>query len=166
MNSNFAEYKTEKDGNKLTIGISKYKVPKINKLMLVGVGIYLLFMLFSESSDVPDNYKFFFFLAVFGSIAIGIFIAFFLLKKINGNNKAKQKIIIDKEKKELSCPIDNFSAKFEDIKDVKIQEVSILGSSSSKLKLILSSGEKTLNFPIDTYNRAEEFSKLIKDNLS
>ncbi len=87
MKFDFADYYTEKEGNKTLIRI-KYKVPLINKLLMTGAGIYVLFMFLGNTIDSSDPLRFVILgimlvLVVFGGV-IGLFIG----KKIN---KVKKK---------------------------------------------------------------------------
>ena len=165
MKFNFAEYYTEKDGDKTIVRI-KYKIPMVNKLMLTGFGIYVLFMMLSSSGDLPVPERYYLLGVGFTCVAVGGVIGLVIARKITKNKEENQKIVIDKERGEFLYPFENFSAKLNDIKDVQIQEKPVfLGPKLSQLKLVLSSGEKIIDFPIGNYNKAEEFRKLIKDNL-
>ena len=106
MKFNFAEYYTEKDVDKTVIRI-KYKVPMINKLMMSGVGIYILFMMLSESSDLPIPERYLFLGFVFACIAVGGVIGLVIARKITKNKEENQKIVIDKERGEFLYPFEN-----------------------------------------------------------
>ena len=167
MKFNFAEYHTEKDGDRTIVRI-KYKIPMTNKLILTGFGIYVLFMMLSSSAELPAPERYYLLGIGFACVAVGLVIGLTIAKKVTKNKEDKQKIIIDKGRGEFVYPFENFSAKLSDIKDIQIQEKAAslgLGPKLSQLKLILSSGEKVIDFPVGNYNKAEEFRKLVKDSL-
>jgi len=165
MKYNFAEYYIEKDSKKILIGI-RYKVPIVNKLIMTGAFIYFAFKILSSSYDLPVPERYIIIFIAFTSFLVGGTIGLIIARKFINNKEANQKIIIDKNKGELLYPFENFSAKLNNIKDVEIQEKSLLlGPKLSQIKLTLSSGVKIIDFPISNYNKAEEFRKLIKDNL-